>query len=80
MRNRYNKFLGSRYNPDVFWLQCTAVDRTKMSALLEAAGLWEPDEEQAFISDLSWQPVTFYYQPQNEDTVRYDTRPRSFIY
>lgn len=69
LRERYDEFLGPSYNPDVFYLQCTAVDRTKMSAMLEAAALWRPSEEQSFKPDLPWQPVTLFYQPRNEDTL-----------
>lgn len=45
-----------------------------MSALLEAAALWKPNEKQSFKSDLPWQPVTLYYQPRSEDTVRIVSR------
>ncbi|XP_076680942.1 prostatic acid phosphatase isoform X3 [Andrena cerasifolii] len=78
LRDRYDEFLGSIYSPDIFYLQCTAVDRTKMSALLEAAALWKPNEKQSFKSDLPWQPVTLYYQPRSEDTLMliWDTCPR----
>ncbi|KAL6424217.1 hypothetical protein ACFW04_009812 [Cataglyphis niger] len=71
LRKRYDSFLGSMYNPDIFHLQSTAVDRTKMSAMLEAAALWKPNEEQSFKTDLPWQPVTLFYQERPEDTVKY---------
>ncbi|CAK9833544.1 Lysosomal acid phosphatase [Anthophora retusa] len=78
LRKRYNNFLGTVYNPDIFYLQCTAVDRTKMSAMLEAAALWKPNENQAFKPDLAWQPVTLFYQPRSEDTLMliWDTCPK----
>ncbi|KZC05750.1 Testicular acid phosphatase like protein [Dufourea novaeangliae] len=78
LRDRYNDFLGPIYSPNIFYLQCTAVDRTKMSALLEAAALWKPNEKQSFKADLPWQPVTLFYQPRNEDTMMliWDTCPR----
>ncbi|XP_026671878.1 prostatic acid phosphatase-like isoform X2 [Ceratina calcarata] len=69
LRKRYDEFLGPTYSPDLFHLQCTAVDRTKMSAMLEAAALWKPSEKQSFKPDLAWQPVTLYYQPRSEDTL-----------
>ncbi|XP_034180109.1 prostatic acid phosphatase isoform X3 [Osmia lignaria lignaria] len=68
LRERYSHFLGPTYSPDIFYLQCTAVDRTKMSAMLEAAALWKPNEKQSFKPDLPWQPVTLFYQPRSEDT------------
>lgn len=78
LRERYDKFLGPTYSPDLFHLQCTAVDRTKMSAMLEAAALWKPTEKQSFKPDLAWQPVTLYYQPRSEDTLMliWDTCPK----
>ncbi|CAK9801459.1 Testicular acid phosphatase homolog [Anthophora plagiata] len=78
LRKRYDNFLGTVYNPDIFYLQCTAVDRTKMSAMLEAAALWKPNENQAFKPDLAWQPVTLFYQPRSEDTLMliWDTCPK----
>ncbi|KAG7210407.1 hypothetical protein KM043_011939 [Ampulex compressa] len=78
LRERYDKFLGKEYSPDVFYLQCTGVDRTKMSAMLEAAALWKPNKGQAFKPDLPWQPVTLSYQPRDEDTLMliWDTCPK----
>lgn len=59
------------YHPDTFYLQTTAVDRTKMSGMLEASALWKPNEKQSFKTDLPWQPVTLFYQERSEDTVKY---------
>ncbi|KAJ8686451.1 hypothetical protein QAD02_022245 [Eretmocerus hayati] len=67
LRQRYDQFLGTKYSPEVFWLQSTAADRTKMSALLEAAALWQPDDDQTFLSGLPWQPVTLNYQTKDQD-------------
>ncbi|XP_011255202.1 prostatic acid phosphatase isoform X4 [Camponotus floridanus] len=69
LRKRYDNFLGSMYNPDIFYLQTTAVDRTKMSGMLEAAALWKPNEKQSFKTDLPWQPVTLFYQERSDDTL-----------
>ncbi|XP_012343616.1 prostatic acid phosphatase isoform X1 [Apis florea] len=78
LRKKYNNFLGLTYSPDIFYLQSTAVDRTKMSAMLEAAALWKPTEKQSFKRDLAWQPVTLFYQPRSEDTLMliWDTCPK----
>ncbi|XP_016917297.1 prostatic acid phosphatase isoform X1 [Apis cerana] len=78
LRKKYNNFLGPTYSPDIFYLQSTAVDRTKMSAMLEAAALWKPTEKQSFKRDLAWQPVTLFYQPRSEDTLMliWDTCPK----
>lgn len=71
LRKRYDDFLGTSYSSDIFYLQSTAVDRAKMSAMLEAASLWKPNKEQMFKPDLPWQPVVLFYQEQTEDTVKY---------
>ncbi|XP_033179869.1 lysosomal acid phosphatase isoform X4 [Bombus impatiens] len=78
LRKQYNNFLGPTYSPNIFYLQSTAVDRTKMSAMLEAAALWKPTEKQSFKRDLAWQPVTLFYQPRSEDRLMliWDTCPK----
>ncbi|XP_011875141.1 PREDICTED: prostatic acid phosphatase-like [Vollenhovia emeryi] len=78
LRKRYDNFLGSTYEPDIFYLQTTAVDRTKMSGMVEAAALWRPNEEQSFIPNLPWQPVTLFYQEREDDTLMlvWNTCPR----
>ncbi|OXU18767.1 hypothetical protein TSAR_012990, partial [Trichomalopsis sarcophagae] len=69
LRERYGHFLGTKYSPEIFWLQSTAADRAKMSALLEAAALWKPDGDQAFISGLDWQPASLNYQTSDKDNL-----------
>ncbi|XP_012274119.1 prostatic acid phosphatase-like isoform X2 [Orussus abietinus] len=69
LRDRYDKFLGKIYSPEIFWLQSTGADRTKMSALLEAAGLWKPNDAQTFKDDLPWQPAVLHYQSLDFDTL-----------
>lgn len=78
LRKRYGSFLGSMYNPDIFYLQSTAVDRTKMSGMVEAAALWKPSDKQSFKPDLPWQPVTLFYQERQDDTFMliWNTCPR----
>ncbi|XP_071649114.1 prostatic acid phosphatase [Temnothorax longispinosus] len=78
LRKRYDSFLGSMYDPDVFYLQSTAVDRTKMSGMVEAAALWKPSESQTFKPNLPWQPVTLFYQERQDDTLMlvWNTCPR----
>ncbi|XP_036143241.1 prostatic acid phosphatase isoform X2 [Monomorium pharaonis] len=68
LRKRYDDFLGSIYHPDIFYLQSTAYDRTKMSGMLEAAALWKPNSKQMFELGLPWQPVTLHYQEFKKDT------------
>lgn len=70
LRQRYDEFLGSKYSPKIFWLQSTYADRAKMSALLEAAALWKPNDEQSFLTNLPWQPVALHYQTAERDSVK----------
>lgn len=67
LRRRYDSFLGETYHPNVMTLQTTDVDRTKMSALLEMAGLWPPAPEQRWHPSLDWQPVPLNYQSLDKD-------------
>lgn len=69
MRRRYGSFLGELYHPDVMEAHSTDVDRTKMSAQLEMAGLWPPAEQQRWSPDLDWQPVPLHSQPLDKDDV-----------
>ncbi|XP_018403742.1 PREDICTED: prostatic acid phosphatase-like isoform X2 [Cyphomyrmex costatus] len=69
LRKRYDCFLSSTYHPDIFYLQTTDVDRTKMSGQLESSALWKPNKSQQFVSDLPWQPVTLFYQERQDDTL-----------
>ncbi|XP_015595966.2 lysosomal acid phosphatase [Cephus cinctus] len=69
LRKRYGKLLGTVYSPDIFYLRSTEVDRTKMSAMLEAAALWRPEQNQIFKEDLPWQPVILHYEPKDKDNL-----------
>lgn len=44
-------------------------DLSKMTALLIAAGLWPPPEEQIWNDTFLWQPVPYVYPPREEDYV-----------
>ncbi|KAK0089686.1 hypothetical protein PV325_006109 [Microctonus aethiopoides] len=67
LRNRYDKFLGSDYNPDKFWLQSSSADRTKMTAMILSSALWKPNEKQTFKPGMEWQPIVLHYWPRSED-------------
>jgi hypothetical protein len=47
----------------------TDVDRTKLSAQLELAGLWSPAPSQQWIPDLLWQPIPLHSEPLERDSV-----------
>ncbi|XP_063222651.1 venom acid phosphatase Acph-1 [Bacillus rossius redtenbacheri] len=69
LRARYGSLLGDYYSPDIVAMQSTGVDRTQMSAQLEAAGMWRPVGWQRWNPDLDWQPVPVYSQPLSHDTL-----------
>lgn len=68
LRQRYGKFLGTRYNPNEYYTQSTDVDRTKASMQLVNAGLWPPDSDQQW-GPLDWQPIPIHSEPLNDDSV-----------
>jgi prostatic aicd phosphatase len=61
---------GTKYSPEIFWLQSTATDRTKMSALLEAAALWQLNNSNKFLSESAWEPTSLNFQTRDTDNVR----------
>ncbi|KDR11063.1 Prostatic acid phosphatase [Zootermopsis nevadensis] len=69
LRARYNKFLGALYSPEIIVAQSTDVDRTKMSAQLELAGLWPPAPSQQWNPDLLWQPIPLHSEPLERDSL-----------
>ncbi|XP_059615582.1 venom acid phosphatase Acph-1-like [Phlebotomus argentipes] len=70
LRQRYGKFLGKTYNPDIIHAQSTGVIRTKMSMALVLAGLWPPkDTAMEWNRKLNWQPIPIEYEPLDEDSL-----------
>lgn len=69
LRKRYGKYLGNTYSPNKFWLQTSSIDRTKMTGLILSAALWKPNEKQAFLPYVDWQPVSLHYWERPEDRV-----------
>lgn len=68
LRDRYGKFLGTHYSPDIYYTQSTDVDRTKASVQLVNAGLWPPQGDQKWGS-LDWQPIPVHSEPLAQDNV-----------
>ncbi|KAK7867403.1 hypothetical protein R5R35_003832 [Gryllus longicercus] len=67
LRERYDALLGPLYSPRVIEARSTDKDRTKMSALLELAGLWPPQGDQRWNPSLNWQPIPVHSVPVPED-------------
>lgn len=68
LRQRYGKFLGAHYTPDIYYTQSTDVDRTKASVQTVNAGLWPPEINQKW-GPLDWQPIPVHSEPLSEDSV-----------
>lgn len=68
LRERYGKFLGVNFTPDLFYTQSTDSDRAQASVQLVNAALWPPSSEQKW-GPLDWQPVPVHYEPLDQDSV-----------
>lgn len=69
LRERYDKFLGNIYRPEILLANSTDVDRTKMSALLAMASLYRPAPSQVWDDEVSWLPIPYHYSHDNLDYV-----------
>lgn len=69
LRARYANFLDDRYSADTFKVQCTDVDRAKMSTQLMLAGLYPPKGDQVWNPNLMWQPIPISSEPLKYDTL-----------
>ncbi|KAF5290084.1 hypothetical protein FQA39_LY14865 [Lamprigera yunnana] len=74
LRNRYDKLLGYYYTPDIYFVQTTDADRTKVTAQCINAGLWPPRRSQA-VANLYWQPIPTYNEPLDTDNLLLVRRP-----
>ena len=57
LRNRYNDFLGEKYDENDIYVRASDVDRTMMSAMSNLAGLYPPQGDQIWNPDIHWQPI-----------------------
>jgi hypothetical protein len=62
-------FLFNNYTRTQIYVRSTDVDRTLMSAQCQLAGLFMPNDEQKFVSDLPWQPIPIHTVPTGEDSL-----------
>lgn len=70
LRHRYGKLLGKLYYPEKVHAQSTGVSRTQMSIELVLAALYPPEGTvQEWNHDLNWQPIPFFSEPLDQDTV-----------
>lgn len=75
LRRRYNELLGPGYSPQKVYIRSSDTDRTLMSALCNAAGLFSPSGDQIWEESISWQPVPIHTIPLNEDHLVYQSIP-----
>lgn len=69
LRTRYDTLLGDIYTPGLAYTQSTDFDRTKMSALLVLAGLFQPSSAQKWNNDLAWIPIPYHVEKAENDFV-----------
>lgn len=67
LRNRYNKFLGLQYTPDLIKAAASYYNRTKTSLELVLASLFPPLEHEVFEPGLNWQPIPFSHNEKKID-------------
>ncbi|KAG1706635.1 Testicular acid phosphatase [Nymphon striatum] len=59
-RKQYGDFIGTRYFANKTYYRSTDVDRTLMSAQLVCAGLFPPQKDDVWNSELMWQPIPIH--------------------
>lgn len=71
MRKRYDGFLPADYSNDDIYVRSTSIDRALMSAAVNLAGLYAPNEVQQWNDDLGklWQPIPIHSIPKELDAV-----------
>ncbi|XP_015606223.1 venom acid phosphatase Acph-1 [Cephus cinctus] len=67
LRDRYNKYFGQYYWPDMIYAQSTYFPRTQMSLQLVLAGLFPPKDKQIWNPHLPWSPVSSFFVHYNAD-------------
>lgn len=75
LSRRYRKLIGSVYSPDKVYIRSSDADRTILSALCNAAGLFPPSGEEIWHESINWQPIPIHTIPLNEDYLVYQSIP-----
>ncbi|KAK4878735.1 hypothetical protein RN001_011241 [Aquatica leii] len=74
LRERYDHFLGDQYTPDLFYVQTTDADRTKVTAQCINAGLWPVAKTHGKVH-LPIVPIPPHSEPLNTDSLLLVRRP-----
>ncbi|KRX21532.1 Lysosomal acid phosphatase [Trichinella nelsoni] len=69
LRHRYENFLPKNYSSHEVFIRSTDVNRTLMSALANLAALFEPNSDDMWNKNLSWQPIPVHTVPRDLDNV-----------
>ncbi|GAB1605774.1 lysosomal acid phosphatase-like [Argonauta hians] len=75
LRQRYDGFLNETYLHTEISVHSSAVQRCLMSAYSNLAGLYPPQGQQIWDSDLNWQPIPVSMTPTSQDEVLQLSRP-----
>lgn len=75
LRRRYKHLIGVDYTPQNVYIRSSDVDRTLISALSNAAGMFPPQGGQIWKSGLNWQPVPIHTIPVEDDYLVYQSIP-----
>lgn len=75
LRRRYDKLIGSGYSVDKIYIRSSDTDRTILSALCNAAGLFPPSAGEVWNESINWQPIPIHTIPLNEDYLLYQSVP-----
>lgn len=59
--------IGENYSSKKVYIRSTDVDRNLESALIFAAGMFPPSEDEVWNKDLNWQPIAVHTIPLNDD-------------
>lgn len=71
LRRRYDKLIGPGYSAEKVYIRSSDTDRTLMSALCNAAGLFSPSNKEMWKPTLHWQPVPIHTIPLDGDNLVY---------
>lgn len=75
MRKRYTKLIGSEYSSKNVYLRSSDTDRTLISALSNAAGMFPPSSDNMFKSNFNWQPIPIHTIKLEDDYLVYQATP-----
>ncbi|XP_030622163.1 lysosomal acid phosphatase-like [Chanos chanos] len=67
LRKRYRGYLSETYNHNEIFVRSSDRDRTLMSAQVNLAGLYPPDQSHAFDPTIKWQPIPVHTVPSKNE-------------